>query len=74
MMHLIDWCQQNPLVHRLELQVFNNNPAGIRFYGRPGFQHEGAKKESYFKQGEYLDLIQMAMLFKRDKTLHKSET
>lgn len=66
MQAVIDWARTNPLIHRLDLQVFNNNPGAIRLYERLGFQHEGSKKEAYYKHGEFLDLMQMAMLFERD--------
>lgn len=66
MQAVIDWARANPLIHRLDLQVFNNNPGAIRLYERLGFQHEGSKKEAYYKHNEFLDLMQMAMLFERD--------
>ncbi|MBE2271835.1 MAG: GNAT family N-acetyltransferase, partial [Anaerolinea sp.] len=63
MQFVIDWCRANPVVHRLELTVFSNNPRAQHVYEKVGFQHEGIRKEAYFKHGEYLDGILMAMLF-----------
>ena len=63
---LIAWGQDNPLIHRLELYVFPNNSRAIHVYEKLGFQHEGSHREAYFKEGQYLDLMVMGMLFERD--------
>jgi RimJ/RimL family protein N-acetyltransferase len=65
MQHLIEWCRANPVVFRLHLMVFNNNPRAIHVYEKLGFQHEGTWRSAYLKHGEYLDLVQMAILFER---------
>lgn len=63
--YMIDWCRANPNVRRLELWVFPNNPRAMHVYEKLGFQHEGVRRASYFKQGEMLDLILMGILFER---------
>ena len=65
MRFMIDWCQANPGVHRLELWVFPDNAAAIRLYEKMGFQHEGNRRSSYRKDGEFKDLMLMGMLFER---------
>ncbi len=62
---MIDWCRANPAVHRLELWVFPDNPAAIHLYEKMGFQHEGNRRASYRKDGEFKDLLLMGMLFER---------
>jgi putative acetyltransferase len=62
---MIDWCQSNPLVHRLELWVFADNDAAIRLYERLGFHHEGRRRASFLKDGHFKDLLLMGMLFER---------
>ena len=62
---MIDWCQNNSTVRRLELWVFPNNPRAMHVYEKLGFQHEGVRRKSYLKHGEMLDLILMGMLFER---------
>ncbi len=64
--HMIDWCRASSIVHRLELYVFPNNRAAIRLYEKMGFQVEGNHRQSYFKEGKYLDMWIMGMIFDRD--------
>ena len=63
--YMIDWCQANPQVHRLELYVFPDNPRALHLYQKMGFAHEGGHRQAYFKEGEYKDLLVMGMLFER---------
>jgi RimJ/RimL family protein N-acetyltransferase len=65
MKRLIQWCEANTKCHRLELQVFSNNPRAIYVYQKLGFVHEGVRKESFYKKGQFLDLVYMAILFDR---------
>lgn len=64
MQRLIQWCKNNPKCHRLELQVFSNNPRAIHVYEKLGFKQEGTRQEAFYKHGEYLDLVFMGMVFK----------
>jgi len=65
MNHLIEWCEANTTCHRLELQVFSNNPRAIHVYQKLGFVQEGIRKEAFYKKGQFLDLVYMAILFDR---------
>ena len=64
MAYMIGWCRQNPAVHRLELWVFPDNPRAIHLYEKMGFQHEGNRRASFLKAGQFLDLMLMGMVFK----------
>ena len=65
MQHLVDWCRANPVVHKLELWVFPDNPRAMRVYEKVGFQQEGYRRSCFLKQGQYLDLILMGIVFER---------
>lgn len=60
---MIQWARDNPAVHRLDLSVYTHNAHAIHLYRKLGFQEEGVRKEAYFKDGQYLDGLVMAMLF-----------
>jgi putative acetyltransferase len=62
MQHMIAWCNHNPLAHRLELWVFPENLRAIRLYEHMGFQHEGNRRASFLKEGEFRDLLLMGMV------------
>ena len=49
-------------LHRIELGVFETNKRAIRVYERIGFQHEGTRREAFFKRGEYRDIYVMGLL------------
>lgn len=65
MQSLVDWCRANPQVHKLELWVFPDNPRAFHVYEKVGFQQEGYRRSCFLKQGQYLDLILMGMVFER---------
>ena len=48
-------------LERIELEVFGSNESAIRFYERAGFVVEGVKRKGRKLDGEYDDLVQMAM-------------
>ena len=63
MQYIVEWCRDNPLVKRLELEVFSNNPRAVHVYEKFGFQHEGLHRQAIYKHGEFLDVVQMAIVF-----------
>lgn len=65
MQYMVDWCRANPAVHKLELWVFPDNPRAIHVYEKVGFQQEGRRRSCFLKQGRFLDLILMGMVFER---------
>jgi ribosomal protein S18 acetylase RimI-like enzyme len=48
-------------LERIELEVFASNTPAIRLYDRVGFVVEGVKKRGHKLDGEYDDLVQMAL-------------
>ncbi|NRA62045.1 MAG: GNAT family N-acetyltransferase [Psychrobium sp.] len=49
-------------LHRIELTAFDVNPAAIRAYEKAGYVHEGIKRESGYRNGKFLDKVQMSVL------------
>jgi len=52
---------KNLKLNRLELGVFPLNKGGLRCYEKCGFKFEGIKKQSFYKNGKFLDEIIMAI-------------
>jgi RimJ/RimL family protein N-acetyltransferase len=49
-------------LNRIRLRVNAANPGGIRAYEAAGFVHEGRLRKASFVDGEYVDLLCMAVL------------
>ena len=49
-------------IERVELEVFASNVPAVRLYEQAGFVVEGVKKKGRKLDGEYDDLVQMALL------------
>ena len=49
-------------LHRVELSAYTLNPSAIRAYEKAGYKHEGVKRQSGFRNGEFIDKVQMAAL------------
>ena len=49
-------------LHRIELTAYASNPSAIKAYEKAGYKHEGVKRESGFRNGEFVDKVQMAIL------------
>lgn len=49
-------------LHRIHLTVLTKNERAMRLYKKVGFIEEGCLRQAVFKNGEYTDLIQMAIL------------
>jgi len=60
---VIAWATDNPIVHRLELEVFTDNLPAIKLYLKLGFVIEGTKYKAYRKHGQFKDAYMMAILF-----------
>jgi putative acetyltransferase len=52
-------------LRRIELEVCVSNAPAIRLYSKFGFQTEGIKRDAYFIEGEYEDLLVMSLLQKK---------
>ncbi len=53
---------RNRNLHRLECQVVAGNSRAIRLYERLGFVREGARRDAFFHDGKYEDLLVMGKL------------
>jgi hypothetical protein len=49
-------------LHRVHLHVLGHHAAAIRSYRNVGFQQEGVLREALFREGQYHDVIAMAVL------------
>lgn len=49
-------------LNRIELKVLKDNQRAIRLYEKCGFQQEGYQRAAIFKNGNYQDVILMALL------------
>jgi RimJ/RimL family protein N-acetyltransferase len=49
-------------LHRVQLEVFDDNAAARASYARVGFVVEGVRKDAMFKAGRYRDLVMMAVI------------
>ncbi|WP_027084453.1 GNAT family N-acetyltransferase [Cohnella panacarvi] len=49
-------------LNRLELQVYDFNVRAIRSYRKCGFQEEGRLRQRLYKNGRYIDVVQMGLL------------
>ena len=59
---MLDWARDNPVIHRVELDVFTTNVTAIYLYLKTGFMIEGRRQHAYFKYGHYVDAYHMALL------------
>jgi RimJ/RimL family protein N-acetyltransferase len=55
-------------LHRIDLDVYSNNPRAIKVYKRLGFKKEGVKREHRLSKGKYYDTYCMAILDREWKT------
>ncbi len=49
-------------LNRISLDVYEDNPRAIRSYEKAGFVHEGCKRKAMYKDGKYIDILQMSVL------------
>jgi RimJ/RimL family protein N-acetyltransferase len=59
---VLQYCFQTLGLHRVSLNVYENNPAAIRCYERTGFKKEGILREATKIGEEYWTSIVMGML------------
>jgi RimJ/RimL family protein N-acetyltransferase len=65
MARLVEWARQNPIITRLELEVFTDNPRAIHVYEKLGFEIEGCKRQAVVKDGQNHDTYVMALLLEK---------
>ncbi len=49
-------------LNRIALDVYDTNLRAVRSYEKAGFVHEGRKRQAIFKDGKYIDILQMSVL------------
>jgi len=49
-------------LNRVALEVYDTNLRAVRSYEKAGFIHEGRKRQAIFRDGKYIDLLQMSVL------------
>jgi RimJ/RimL family protein N-acetyltransferase len=59
----IEWARGTGIITRMELEVFAHNARAIHVYEKCGFQAEGIRRKAFFRDGQYIDSIVMALLF-----------
>lgn len=62
MQAMLAWARENPVIHRVELEVFTHNTRAIHLYLSLGFVVEGLQRQVYFKYGRFVDVYVMALL------------
>ncbi len=59
-------------LNRVSLMVYENNPRAIRAYEKAGFVQEGRLRQSYYQNGEFIDVILMSILRSEWEHLRKN--
>ena len=49
-------------LNRIALDVYETNLRAVRSYEKAGFVHEGRKRQGMYKDGRYIDILQMSVL------------
>jgi RimJ/RimL family protein N-acetyltransferase len=62
MQEIVRWARENPVIHRVELEVYARNLPAIHLYEKYGFQVEGRRRHAVYQDGQYLDDLVMALL------------
>lgn len=59
---LCRWAFDTLNLNRLELSVWAYNERAARVYEKVGFVHEGRRREAWYWEGEYSDVLDMGLL------------
>jgi RimJ/RimL family protein N-acetyltransferase len=59
---LVRWIHRELGLHRVELEVFAHNIPGVKSYEKIGFHLDGRRREGYFRDGTFHDLLLMSAL------------
>lgn len=61
---MLDHAFNNINLNRVELGVLESNTRALKLYEKIGFKKEGIKRQSIYKNGQFVDIIMMAILKK----------
>jgi RimJ/RimL family protein N-acetyltransferase len=70
MIHMLRYGFETLKLHRIHLGVYAFNPRAIHVYEKIGFQREGIQLDALYLDGEFHDMITMAMLEDKFRSLH----
>lgn len=59
---LLKFCFMELVLHRVQLKVISYNQRAIRSYQKVGFKEEGTLREVIRRDGQFHDVVQMALL------------
>ena len=71
---LLDFAFGELRLHRVFLHVFDFNERAIHVYERIGFQHEGVKREAYYRHGRHHDMHVMGILEEEWSAVERTPT
>lgn len=67
MQRCLEWARANPVVERVELEVYAHNARALHLYEQFGFEREGCKRRLYYQNGTPIDMLIMALLLEKQK-------
>lgn len=59
----IDWAKTSGVIRRLDLRVYADNARAISLYKKLGFATEGLRKQSILRNGQFIDDLEMAIVW-----------
>ena len=59
---ILQWGFRHGGLHRIEIAASSYNTGAVRLYERLGFTVEGRKREHFWHDGKFHDLIELSML------------
>ena len=69
---VVSWAFAQLNLHKVSLHVLTNNERAIRIYEALGFRPEGILRDDQFRDGQFLDLMLMAVFEDEWRALHGS--
>ncbi|HKL41303.1 MAG TPA: GNAT family N-acetyltransferase [Clostridia bacterium] len=60
--YLIEWCENNPIVRKINLQVKVDNENAIKLYEKFNFKREGHIERFFLIHGKFFDAYSMGLL------------
>jgi len=71
---VVSWAFMELNLHKVSLHVLTNNERAIGIYESLGFHSEGILRDEQFREGQFLDLMLMAVFEDDWRALHGSST